>query len=361
MHSPSLSPAQGCLRLQAVYRAHRTRMFVTQRSRLEFERILAELEPEPTRPRVTFPLPFICRPQVEHPSAAAAAIAQAANANSFDTPILSFASFPSTPVASFIQTSHLSLDSSSAHAACSVPASPSSASAPLSPSAPRFNHHVCDMVEANEIVQSAAALCAVSIGVGTVEDDRPTAAVLLNIDNQRPRSRDMLKSSCDVAVQSYLVPSASATSDACVGGNVVPSSTSCDSSVHDSASYCDDSFEDDDQLAESSGSSPCSRGSCEASQLSVNIPPPPYSPEQHSLIERRWPLPLPPDRTHHFLTRVAVMHPHNASACVMTSICRPPLHQRAAAAPNLGQMLTMPPIVTASASARTAGLCIASP
>jgi hypothetical protein len=55
------------------------------------------------------------------------------------------------------------------------------------------------------------------------------------------------------------------------------------------------------------------------------------------------------------------MHPHHASACVMTSICRHPLQQRAAAAPNLGQMLTMPPIVIASASARTAGLCIASP
>jgi hypothetical protein len=335
-------------------------MFVTQRSRLEFERILAELEPEPTRPRVTFPLPFICRPQVERPSAAAA-IVQAANANSCDTPIMSFASFPSTPVASFIQTSHLSLDSSSAHAACSVPASPSSASAPLSPSAPRFNHHVCAMVEPDEIVQSAAAFCAVSIGVGTVEYDSPTAAVLVHIENQRPRSRDLLKSSCDVAVQSYLVPSVSATSDACVGGDVAPSSTSCDSSVHDSASYCDDSFEDDDQLAESSGSSPCSRGSCEALQLSVDIPPPPYSPEQHSLIERRWPLPLPPDCTRHFLTRVAVMHPPNASACIMTRICRPPLHQRAAAAPNLGRMSTMPTSVIASSSAWTAGLCIATP
>lgn len=318
MSSPLLSQAQGCLRLQSVYRAHRTRQCVTQRSRLEFERILSELEPESTRPCIVYPLAFMCRPQIERPSVAETV--QGGTSNNHTSPSLSYASTPSSPAAPSVHTLHLSLDRSNAQAAtCADCTASPSAAAPPSPSAQSFDRPVTFSAASAHVIQPEAAILTVSVGVGTVEDGSHDATMLLNMHDMQQHTQDRLKYSRDVAVQSIVASAALATSDACVGDDAPPTPTT---SVHDSSSYCDDSFEEDGQDAGSSLSSTRSHDSCEASHLSVEIPPPPFSPEQHPVILHRWYSPSP-STTLIIVSRVAAIHPQNPHACASTCIQLP--------------------------------------
>ena len=141
MQPHPLSQAQCCLRLQSVYRAHRTRRCVTQRSRLEFERILADLEPEPSCSRVAYPLTFLCRPQIVRDAPPSAAIAPAAAVQIQTTRSSSDSSSVSSSVHATLlpfDRSEVPADASSSRAA-SAPAS-APAAAPTSAASVSYTH-----------------------------------------------------------------------------------------------------------------------------------------------------------------------------------------------------------------------------
>jgi hypothetical protein len=310
MQSSSLSQVQGCLRLQSVYRAHRTRRCVLQRSRLDFERILGELEPEPSRPRIVFPHAFICRPHIERHSTSAATVVQACVTQNYTAPLSSSSSTASTAATLFSRSSALQVPVAHSDIHAASTSSPAS-SAPASPSIFPPSHDATASVTTIHV--RPAATTSESVGVGTSEDDSTWTPFQLPSQNQHQRMQEPSSSFCDAAVQSVPLFLTSTTADACVGHDRRPSSASfqelCDSSSISSACCHDHLFEDVDRPVKSRSSSPSSRGSCEASRSSIGIPPSPFFAERLQITEHRLPpSPLPASCTHLFTPHICSDH-----------------------------------------------------
>jgi hypothetical protein len=283
MHSSTLSQAQGCLRLQSVFRAHRTRRCITHRSRLEFESILAELEGESSPSHVVFPLPFLCRPQMQRHNVPAIATPAAAVQHN---PVC-LASLPSTPSslsASSILSSPLQVGRSYARAAGTSPPS----SAPASPSAPLPAHTSDAAARGPSITDdfSSATVLTACADVSAAGNEGRASPLHVCSHSQRQDTQAMPRYFDDA---SQLVRPA--TADACVGDDDSTSSLCFQehgsSRLQCSLSCHEHSFEDDCSSGDSDGGSPCSR-SDEASRVSVNIPLSPSSPVHLHFAEQRF-------------------------------------------------------------------------
>lgn len=352
MQPPPLSQTQGCLRLQSVYRAHRTRRCVLHRSRSDFERILIELEPEPcSRPRVLFPHPFMCRPQIER-SAAAEAIATASAKQNHASPLL--VSLSSSAAPSVCPSALHTNGSSHASTSSSRAASPSP-SAPASPSASCLTRNVSAAATATanvlpEVIPSSAC----------VDDGSNVPSLQLCSHNQQQHTERRSSTFCDAAVQSTPPSFSSTTADACVGDDHHPPSTSFQGHVSHNSRGCmrghHDPFDDGGRLQESSCNSSFSQGSCEVSQSFNSLPPHP-SAEQDNCSEHRFFLLFHSQTLTYPSQRAAATHLPAHFACTLTSTRLPPF-QTATAAPALSKMTKIPSFVTASASQQTPGSCM---
>jgi len=317
MQTSALSQAQGCLRLQSVYRAHRTRRCVTHRSRLEFERIVAELEAESSPPNVVFPLPFLCRPHVQRHICPAAAPAPAAAVHNNSAGLAALSLTTSSLATSSILSSPLQVGHSSSRAAAdSFRTSSPSSSSPASPSAPLLARNSGAAANIPDDLPSATILSA-RIAVSAAENvGRPSP--LHASHTQRQHTQDMPGSPGDAAL-----PARPATADACVGDDDLELSMSFrehgGAGLQGSLSCHEDSFEDDcRQDGSSSSSSPCSRGSCDASHVSANIPLPLSPPVQLRFAEKRFFLLFflalaPPLTPHHAQLQFASTHIRHAA------------------------------------------------
>lgn len=276
MQRPPLSQTQGCLRLQSVYRAHRTRRCVLHRSRSEFERILIDLEPESNRSRVLFPHPFMCRPQIER-SAPATAIAMESTTNHASPLLVSLSSSAAPSVCS--SPLHVANCNSHASTGSSRVVSPSP-SAPDSPSASRVTRNFSAVATA-----AANVLPAVIPSSACIGDGSNMPSLQLSAHNQQQHIELRSSSFCDAAVQSMPLSLSSTTADACVGDDDhLPSTSFQEHGGHNSRGCVrghDDSLDDDGRLRESNCNSSFSEGSCEASQSFNSVPPYPSAEQVH--------------------------------------------------------------------------------
>ncbi len=286
MHSSTLSQAQGCLRLQSVFRAHRTRRCITHRSRLEFERILAELEGESSPSHVLFPLPFLCRPQIQRHNIPAIAT-PAASVQHNPACLSSLPSTPSSLSASSILSSPLQVGRSYARAAGNALRSSSPpSSAPASPSAPlpALTSDAAARGIADDL--SSATVLSACADVSAAGNEGRASPLHVSSHSQRQDSQVMPR--CFDDASRLARPT---TADACVGDDDFTSSLCFQehgsAGLQCSLSYHEHSFEDDCSSGDIDGGSPCSR-SDEASHVSVNIPLSPSSPLHLRFTERRF-------------------------------------------------------------------------